>query len=167
MQPDIERGQRLEDHREEDGAEPDPELESRVGGQNPAPAVDGSPDPEAAQRKAGHERRKHGADGQDRVAEQQMKHAGPHDFVEEAARAGEKTQSQHDARPHPADGSGRGNRHGSIRDRCPIPEPGRTTIAELPGEGGFYSGNCSSSARSFYASARLTRGSASRATRAV
>src|SRR5262245_15481532 len=146
MQPDVDRRQSLERYGKEKGAEPDPCLEARVDRQHTATPIDESYDPEAAQREPGHERSEDRADGQDRIAEQEVKHAGPRHFIEEAADTGEKAERQH-ATTEDSARSGRDHRHGSIhaaaspdtspsraRPRAPALEPGRPTIAEVQAE---------------------------------
>src|SRR5262245_60676443 len=152
MQPDVERRQSLERYGKEKGAEPDPGLEARVDRQHTAPAIDESPDPETAQREPGHERSEDRADGQDRIAEQEVKHAGPRHFIEEAADTGEKAEDEH-ATTEDSARSGRDHRHGSIqvaaspdtspsrgRPGHPPWSPGRPTIAEV--EAGSRDGQC-------------------------
>src|SRR5262249_17806178 len=96
------------------GAETDPSLESGVDGEHTSPAIDDSSDPEAAQREPGHERSEDRADGQDRIAEQEVEHAGPRHFIEEAADTREKAEDQH-ATTEDSARSGRHHRHGSIQ----------------------------------------------------
>src|SRR5262249_15134741 len=114
MQPDVDRRQSLERYGKEKGAEPDPCLEARVDRQYTAPPIDESSDPEAAQREPGHERSEDRANGQDRIAEQEVKHAGPRHFIEEAADTGEKAEHRH-ATTEDSARSGRDHRHGSIQ----------------------------------------------------
>ena len=115
MQPDVEGRQALEDHREQEGAQTYPSLETRVHGENTPPAIDRPPDPETAHRESGHERREDRAHGKDRIAKQQMEHASPRHFVEQTARAGQETEGQDDGTPDPDEESGRENRYGSTK----------------------------------------------------
>jgi len=123
------KSQNDDDHREQDRAQANPRLETRVHGEDTPPAIDIPPDPETAHRKSGHERREDCAHGEDRIAEQQMEHAGPRYFVEQTADAGQEAEDQDDATPDPEEESGRDNRHGSIQvtaSREPV------TVARAP-----------------------------------
>src|SRR5262249_38934924 len=116
-------------------------------------AIDISPNPETAQGQTGHKGCEDRADGEDRVAEQEVQHAGPYHLVEEPAGAGQKAEDEHDATPSSDGGSGRDTRHNSIqvtaspgqsrvstqtaiahparRSTHPGLEPGRMTIPEV------------------------------------
>src|SRR5262245_57669460 len=128
MQPDVERRQGLERDREDKGAQPDPGLEDGVYGERTAPAIDESSDPEAAQRKPCHERSEDRADSQDRIAEQEVEHPGPSDFIEKAADAREKAEDQH-ATTEGSGRSGRDHRHRSIQVTT---SPGYVAVASAP-----------------------------------